>query len=628
MFAVNAAAEIAGTKHNYELSFPAQPTVPQLVAEAESVFGRVCPPGHPLHISAVQIFDDVAQGWAGLLTDHQIRHGCQVYCLSAEDDAAAEGDAALAAAAATAGVAAAETYLASSAAVAAAAASPLPVASPQTLLVFEQLARTHLHALGPGDFVYGLQGLRLDFPEPCLREIFAAADADADGLLSLPEFASLAEAYPALIESAHARCVDVANRGAVEEESARVRQSLSCLEEQGKSTRDMLREVEQAELDRHAKLRGQEGCVTLAKQRDREAAAKLVAASGASEAAAHALEERRRASAQAKEQSRAKDAQLAHACGEAEKVMATVRAAGADVDRVAQTIAALENELRTQHEELQRCEAAAKVAGGYYAASETRMRLAEEEAARARGAAHDEAQRAREAEQGYQRTLEDEEAAVAVAASSGLEVQREEAQFEGLSQAAGEARARKEELVLEEAAARSHRAALLTRREEIDRDARLLAEGRARDEEGEQRLAQREVALKEKRAQLHSRSSLLLAHHLHSGPQVEEAAAAEAAAVAASSLASPRHVVFDSVAAPSPPLMAFSPPQSPAAAAPSAVSVLPPPLSDALVLTDAEKAAVLRARGIAAAAASSVVSSPYAALAKAAGTPSPVSPRW
>eukprot|EP00754_Rhynchopus_humris_P009382 Rhum_TRINITY_DN13999_c0_g1::Rhum_TRINITY_DN13999_c0_g1_i1::g.66777::m.66777 len=392
MFAVNAAAEIAGTKHNYELSFPAQPTVPQLVAEAESVFGRVCPPGHPLHISAVQIFDDVAQGWAGLLTDHQIRHGCQVYCLSADDDAAADGDAAaLAAAAATAGAAAAETYLASSAAAAAAAASPLPVASPQTLLVFEQLARTHLHALGPGDFVYGLQGLRLDFPETCLREIFDAADADADGLLSLPEFASLAEAYPALLESAHARCVDVANRGAVEEESARVRQSLSCLEEQGKSTRDLLREVEQAELDRHAKLRGQEGCVTLAKQRDREAAAKLVAASGASEAAAHALEERRRALAQAKEQSRAKDAQLAHACGEAEKVMATVRAAGADVDRVAQTIAALESELRTQHEALQRCEEAAKVASGYYAASETRMRLAEEEAARARAAQAEEA---------------------------------------------------------------------------------------------------------------------------------------------------------------------------------------------------------------------------------------------
>ena len=76
MFVVNAAAEVVGVKHNFELKFQDFPTLKELEKEVAEVFCRIDPANRTMYVEQLKLFDD---GWRHLDSEVQLFHGCQVF---------------------------------------------------------------------------------------------------------------------------------------------------------------------------------------------------------------------------------------------------------------------------------------------------------------------------------------------------------------------------------------------------------------------------------------------------------------------------------------------------------------------------------------------------------------------
>eukprot|EP00659_Diplonema_papillatum_P005705 gene5705-8708_t len=93
MFSVLVAADIFGTKLNYELQFAGPPSVIELQKRIEHVFGGESnarrPPQFPagatqFTIQRLQVFDDRVELWVDLLSSSQLTPSCQVYAFQPE----------------------------------------------------------------------------------------------------------------------------------------------------------------------------------------------------------------------------------------------------------------------------------------------------------------------------------------------------------------------------------------------------------------------------------------------------------------------------------------------------------------------------------------------------------------
>ena len=91
MFNVLVAADMHGNKLNYELAFPAQPTVAELQKRIEHVFGNesrlrrpASVPSTPFMIQRLQVYVDHTDSWANLATGTQLLQMCQVYAFQPE----------------------------------------------------------------------------------------------------------------------------------------------------------------------------------------------------------------------------------------------------------------------------------------------------------------------------------------------------------------------------------------------------------------------------------------------------------------------------------------------------------------------------------------------------------------
>lgn len=87
-FNVLAAADLSG-KCNYEISFHALPTVPELRERVEVVLGaeaavRRPPQAGPFQIHRVQVFDERMEMWVDLVASSQLEDYCQVYLFQKE----------------------------------------------------------------------------------------------------------------------------------------------------------------------------------------------------------------------------------------------------------------------------------------------------------------------------------------------------------------------------------------------------------------------------------------------------------------------------------------------------------------------------------------------------------------
>eukprot|EP01061_Rhynchopus_euleeides_P047711 TRINITY_DN9732_c0_g1_i1.p1 TRINITY_DN9732_c0_g1~~TRINITY_DN9732_c0_g1_i1.p1 ORF type:complete len:612 (+),score=225.57 TRINITY_DN9732_c0_g1_i1:49-1884(+) len=599
---VNTAAEVQGVKHNYELAFHTRPSLGELRAEAEAVFSRVVPKGS-FRIEKLQVFDEVLQGWADLMSEQQLQHGCQVFGIELG------GHNPLA------------TEIVRPASPAASAPSTAPPAYERARDLFHSLAVSRPDGIVLTEFVAGMLALRLDFSEGRLYELFARADVDGDGVLSLSEFFAFAEHYPSLTDTAYFRKRDLRSEFAAEAEATRLRVALTTLDERSKENTEQLRAIDMEERENRTKLRTQEGTITLMKQREREASELLAKSSSEVEAAARGLEESRRLLGGMRDEAASKEATLLQVEAEAEAVRHTVDGSQREAEVHVSKIEALEKQLEHHRAELQRCLEAQKVCTGHHAAAETRKRLAMEEVAQARQAANDAAERVGEAERTFRNKLKVEEEAVANASSTSVAMDKELRSYDAVAAATQQARNMKEDLLAEEATSRRQRTVMLTRKDDIELDTRLLSEVRCKEDAEEMHFVEREMALREQRHMLENRERVL--HQQHR--------------------ARPGHAMVPAPLPPSPSSSAAlhqvthrrSPVPVPTINATAAVdaqfgvhglgsthgAAVPPPPSlppSGLVLTEAERAAVLRARSIAAAAAAS----PYAG--KSPGTvPSP-----
>eukprot|EP01059_Diplonema_ambulator_P010786 TRINITY_DN2081_c0_g3_i1.p1 TRINITY_DN2081_c0_g3~~TRINITY_DN2081_c0_g3_i1.p1 ORF type:complete len:186 (+),score=37.87 TRINITY_DN2081_c0_g3_i1:47-604(+) len=88
------AADLWGTKVNYELVFPSFPTSMELQQKVEDVFAPEhaarrpsdVPPTQSFDIDRMQTFDEKAQQWVDLLTPAQLQDFSQVYIFQRENE--------------------------------------------------------------------------------------------------------------------------------------------------------------------------------------------------------------------------------------------------------------------------------------------------------------------------------------------------------------------------------------------------------------------------------------------------------------------------------------------------------------------------------------------------------------
>eukprot|EP01060_Flectonema_neradi_P031890 TRINITY_DN4957_c2_g1_i1.p1 TRINITY_DN4957_c2_g1~~TRINITY_DN4957_c2_g1_i1.p1 ORF type:complete len:593 (+),score=136.14 TRINITY_DN4957_c2_g1_i1:55-1779(+) len=89
------ATDIFGQKLNYELEFPAQPSVMELLNHVESVFSAeqsMRKPGGapPYKVSKLNVVDEATEGWVEVVNQSQLKKYCQVYAFQPHSTQATE----------------------------------------------------------------------------------------------------------------------------------------------------------------------------------------------------------------------------------------------------------------------------------------------------------------------------------------------------------------------------------------------------------------------------------------------------------------------------------------------------------------------------------------------------------
>eukprot|EP00659_Diplonema_papillatum_P010871 gene10871-16727_t len=205
MYVVNAAAEVAGRKHNYEMSFAAAPSLAEVQREAESVFSRVC--DGSFAVGAMQVLNGASGRWDDVTTDAQVANRCQLFIFQAGQPEPAIGVPTIQ-----------PQNLPSTTEFGFVRVSPPRSHLPdnpaeggsrreKAAALYRELTRknalTASMGVGVGEFVGGLRDWGVDLAEATLRDLFGRCDRDADGFLSPEEFAVCGEKYPALVDAAH-----------------------------------------------------------------------------------------------------------------------------------------------------------------------------------------------------------------------------------------------------------------------------------------------------------------------------------------------------------------------------------------------------------------------------------------
>ena len=216
-FSLLVAADVAGDKQNFELGFAGHPTVQELEAAMVDTY-RAAFPGHPFNVGKIQIYDEVAGKWSDLQASSQLVDYMQLYAFNR-------------------GVVEVQKpippprKLASQQPPMLRSASPATRAVPHSILgarvgappptlsdnathdekvraVFEEVDVNNNHSVEPEEFRRAFRAHAFDFSAATVADLFAKADTNQDGLLSLPEFQRFCEMYPTLLDSLYFRIRD------------------------------------------------------------------------------------------------------------------------------------------------------------------------------------------------------------------------------------------------------------------------------------------------------------------------------------------------------------------------------------------------------------------------------------
>eukprot|EP01064_Diplonema_japonicum_P028293 TRINITY_DN4305_c0_g1_i1.p1 TRINITY_DN4305_c0_g1~~TRINITY_DN4305_c0_g1_i1.p1 ORF type:complete len:612 (+),score=214.28 TRINITY_DN4305_c0_g1_i1:63-1838(+) len=245
MFSILAAADLFGTKLNYEICFNSQPSLQDLQRRVEHVFtqeGNVRrPPGDPtvFAIQRLQVFDEKVELWVDLLSATQITQMCQIYAFQPETQfhkeiqsklppatkAPAVSEPSLHRPAATVPASPysalhsySQPFTPTPAPAPAPAAAILPTsvlaipADPSIGVTYEDKVRTVFDEIDSRktgvalltDFSALLNTLRIDVPPGISPASFFGKDLDTT--VSYAEFQKFGEAYPTLLDAMVNRC--------------------------------------------------------------------------------------------------------------------------------------------------------------------------------------------------------------------------------------------------------------------------------------------------------------------------------------------------------------------------------------------------------------------------------------
>eukprot|EP01059_Diplonema_ambulator_P009718 TRINITY_DN1965_c0_g2_i1.p1 TRINITY_DN1965_c0_g2~~TRINITY_DN1965_c0_g2_i1.p1 ORF type:complete len:621 (+),score=212.63 TRINITY_DN1965_c0_g2_i1:2195-4057(+) len=247
VFTLLIAADIHGTKTNYEVEFPVQPTIPDLHRKVELVFGTdfvaKAPPGCPgaFVIDRMQIFDERVELWVDLLSSTQLQEFSQIYVFQPETAWHREVQSKLppavrappqhhhvsspVAASPSAGMNISGVSPNRSISVASLAHVPvapiIPVApsaasillrsgadashEEKVSMVFDEMDARKIRAIDLSEFQAFLTNLQFEFSVNTISDLFTKADTNRDGSISYPEFQRFAERYPTLLDAMHYR---------------------------------------------------------------------------------------------------------------------------------------------------------------------------------------------------------------------------------------------------------------------------------------------------------------------------------------------------------------------------------------------------------------------------------------
>eukprot|EP00755_Sulcionema_specki_P024960 Sspe_Gene.82247::Locus_53897_Transcript_1_1_Confidence_1.000_Length_2148::g.82247::m.82247 len=208
MFTVLVAADVLGTKMNFEVNFPVVPTLQEIMRQAESIYTAELAASRagPFAVGRFQLYDDRRALWVDLTSPSQLFERCQLYALPPDPRPLPATLRPLSPRAATR-----DDVIAVRPPLGAVAPPAVPVLhdnathDDKTRVVFEEFDSTRSRSLRPEDLRRGFELLHVDFSTNTISDLIAKADANRDGVISFPEWQRFTEGYPTLTDSLYYR---------------------------------------------------------------------------------------------------------------------------------------------------------------------------------------------------------------------------------------------------------------------------------------------------------------------------------------------------------------------------------------------------------------------------------------
>ncbi|KAJ9450392.1 calmodulin-like protein containing EF hand domain [Diplonema papillatum] len=430
------AADLWGTKLNYEVLFVSPPSLGDLQQKVESVFGPELavrrPPDVPqsqsFAIDRIQTFDERSQQWVELLTPAQLQDFSQVYIFQKENDYHREVQSKIPppvpapitrsytsaspvpsiprtsypamntfsshhgpvpssykSAHMVPGIGTpfvgtpshvvSQAQLASHESSSAFVGPTVPFPEKQRS-VFDELTSKNARGFNVDSFTTVLHRLRIEYPSHTIGDMFRKADVNNDAIISYDEWRTLSELYPTLLDSLYFRIKDYWTDN-------RQHQDMETAKRRLQELREREREARIASMEQQAVTAGQEQKVALqtataqeAQQREKDAKTVLEAAHDDTERGRQELRDRHIDQNQFKEHERSKQLAVLEAQREVEAVQRRLAVQEVESVKGEEVLKEMERRVAEQRRELDRLHSVTDKVRGELAAAHSAERLA------------------------------------------------------------------------------------------------------------------------------------------------------------------------------------------------------------------------------------------------------------
>eukprot|EP01064_Diplonema_japonicum_P018785 TRINITY_DN27479_c0_g1_i1.p1 TRINITY_DN27479_c0_g1~~TRINITY_DN27479_c0_g1_i1.p1 ORF type:complete len:664 (+),score=189.47 TRINITY_DN27479_c0_g1_i1:43-2034(+) len=400
------AADLWGSKVNYELQFPTMPTSADLQQKVENVFAPEhaarrpadVPPTQGFDIDRMQTFDERAQQWVDLLTPAQLQDYSQVYLFQKENEFHKEVQSKIPppvpapitralALASTPKMTSPDAYssvtqmapppqpptyatvtqprtveyaatgftpgLATAPAAAAIEGRTIPFVEKQRM-VFDEMDSKKTRVAELEDFRAIFARLRIDYPTVTPQELFAKADANADNLISYDEWKAFTELYPTLLDSLYFRTKDFHTDASQQQSIEISKMRLDELRSKEKEARMASMQSQAESAGQEQKLASQIASAQEAQLREKDAKTVLEAAHDDTERGREELRSRIIEQNQQKDKERQKQVELMESSRNVEVVQRKLQTQETEQAKAEEVLLEMERRVAEQRREVER----------------------------------------------------------------------------------------------------------------------------------------------------------------------------------------------------------------------------------------------------------------------------------